>query len=106
MSPAGKMAAPMTEVFLENWRGEIRGGLVAAPVGELLDRRLQFFRVGHPVPTQESVNAGQRALELARDKGPSGVLVLLLSDSHLCRSRVGMTRSLRASGGCLGVERR
>lgn len=76
---AGKMAAPMTEVFLENWRGEIRGGLVAAPVGELLDRRLQFFRVGHPVPTQESVNAGQRALELARDKGPSGVLVLLLS---------------------------
>ena len=76
---AGKMAAPMTEVFLENWRGEIRDGLVAAPVGELSDRRLRFFRVGHPVPTLESVNAGQRALEIARDMGPSDVLILLLS---------------------------
>jgi len=76
---AGKMAAPMAEVFLENWRGEIRDGLVAAPVGELSDRRLQFFRVGHPVPTKESVNAGQYALDLARDRQASDVLVLLLS---------------------------
>ena len=76
---AGKMAVPMTEVFLGEWAGNIQGGLVAAPVGELHDRRLPFFRVGHPIPTRESVNAGQRALELARDVRPSGVLILLLS---------------------------
>ncbi len=76
---AGKMAVPMTEVFLEKWNGDIQGGLVAAPVGELQDRRLPFLRVGHPVPTQESVDAGQRALELARKVDPSGVLILLLS---------------------------
>ena len=40
---AGKMAVPMTEVFLEKWNGDIQGGLVAAPVGELQDRRLPFL---------------------------------------------------------------
>ena len=63
---AGKMAVPMTEVFLEKWNGDIPGGLVEAPVGALPDRRLTILRVGHPVATQVSVEGGQRALELAR----------------------------------------
>ena len=76
---AGKLAVPMAATFLEQWHGDLRGGVVAATVGECPDERLDFFRAGHPVPTQSSADAAQRALELAGSVGPSGTLVLLLS---------------------------
>ena len=76
---AGKVAVPMAVTFLEHWQGNLGGGVVAAPVGECPDDRLEFYRVGHPVPTAASAEAARRALELARSIGPTETLVLLLS---------------------------
>ena len=76
---AGKTAAPMAVAFTDAWSGTLRGGVVAAPVGESSDRRLEFFDVGHPLPTIRSVAAGQRALALARAVGSTDVLLVLLS---------------------------
>ena len=76
---AGKVAVPMAATFLERWHGELRGGVVAATVGQCPDARLEFFRVGHPVPTTASVDAGRRALEVARSLSSSDTLVVLLS---------------------------
>ena len=76
---AGKAAVPMTEGFLSSWANDIRGGVVASPVGAGSDRRLDFFAVGHPVPTTSSVDAGCRVLEQARSLDADDVLLVLLS---------------------------
>ena len=69
----------MVSGFLAAWRGEIDGGVVASPVGENPDDRLEFFQVGHPVPTSASFAAGLRVLERACGVPPDGVLLVLLS---------------------------
>ena len=69
----------MAAAFLEHWQGDLRGGVVAAPVGECPDDRLDFYRVGHPVPTEASVAAARRSLEVAGSLEPTETLVLLLS---------------------------
>lgn len=76
---AGKMAVPMAAAFTEGWDGDLRGGVVAAPIGPSLDHRLEFFKVGHPVPTIHSVTAGRRVLAAAGAVGPAEVLLVLLS---------------------------
>jgi len=73
------MAVAMAEAFTEAWDGHLRGGVVAAPTGSLRDRRLEFFQVGHPVPTIHSVTAGRRALTAAGTVGTEEVLLVLLS---------------------------
>ena len=69
----------MAAAFLEHWQGDLRGGVVAAPVGECRDDRLDFYRVGHPVPTEASVAAARRSLQVAGSLEPTETLVLLLS---------------------------
>ena len=76
---AGKVAVPMTTTFRELWHGELRGGVVAAPVGVYSDDRLDFFPVGHPVPTQASTDAARRVLEVASSVSSSDTLLVLLS---------------------------
>ena len=76
---AGKAAVPMAEGFLSSWANDIRGGVVASPVGAGSDKRLDFFAVGHPVPTASSVDAGSRVLEQARSLDADDVLLVLLS---------------------------
>ena len=69
----------MVEAFTEAWDGPLRGGVVAAPTGWFRDHRLEFFKVGHPVPTIHSVTAGRRVLTAARAVEPEEVLLVLLS---------------------------
>lgn len=76
---AGKAAVPMANGFLSSWAIDIRGGVVASPVGAGSDRRLDFFAVGHPVPTASSLEAGSRVLSLARSLCADDVLLVLLS---------------------------
>ena len=76
---AGKVAVQMAAAFLQHWNGDLRGGVVASPLGEWPDERLDYFRVGHPVPTQSSVDAARRALEVAGSLSPDDTLLLLLS---------------------------
>ena len=65
--------------FLSVWSDDIHGGVVASPGGDCPDPRLDFFRAGHPVPTQSSVDAGTRVLELAGALDSDAVLLVLLS---------------------------
>ena len=76
---AGKVAVPMAATFREHWQGELRGGVIAAPVGAYTDDLLDFFPVGHPVPTQASADAARRALDVASAVGRSDTLLVLLS---------------------------
>jgi len=76
---AGKAAVPMATTFCDHWQGQLRGGVVAAPVKAYSDDRLDFFSVGHPVPTQASVDAALRVLEVTGSVGPSDTLLVLLS---------------------------
>jgi len=76
---AGKAAVPMATTFCDRWQGELRGGVIAAPVKAYSEDRLEFFSVGHPVPTQASADAALRVLEVAGSVGPSDTLVVLLS---------------------------
>ena len=69
----------MAAAFTEAWDGHLRGGVVAAPIGSCLDHRLEFFKVGHPVPTIDSAIAGRRVLTAAGAVGPEEVLLVLLS---------------------------
>ena len=106
---AGKLAVPMTATFCEHWSGELRGGVVAAPVGAYSNDRLDFFSVGHPFPTQASTDAARRALEVAASIGQSDTLLVLLSggasasfaapvDGVTLRDKVAATEALLRGG--------
>ncbi len=76
---AGKAAAEMASAFVSvEARSGLRG-LVASPQAGTAAGNLEWFDVGHPVPTAGSVAAGRRALALAAALGPDEVMVLLLS---------------------------
>ena len=62
-------------------QGEAAAGLVAGPraSGLSLPRRLELFDASHPAPNAASEAAGRRALALAAESRPNGVLVVLLS---------------------------
>jgi glycerate 2-kinase len=78
---AGKAAWPMATAMSR--RMEMRGaqGLVAGPsfAGEALADGLEWFAAGHPNPNAASVEAGRRALELARSAGRDRLVLVLLS---------------------------
>ena len=76
---AGKAAAEMASSFASAVSGAGASGLVASPNPGTPTRDLEWFDVGHPVPTEGSVAAGRRALELAAGLSPDEVMVLLLS---------------------------
>ena len=69
----------MTQAFLEASQWTSPRGVVAATAGESPDAQLDFFRVGHPVPTDASVIAGRRALDFATSVTRDRLLLVLLS---------------------------
>ena len=79
MVAAGKAAAEMASAFVSAVPGAGARGLVASPQPGAPPGDLQWFDVGHPVPTEGSVAAGRRALALAAGLAPGEVMVLLLS---------------------------
>ena len=106
---AGKLAVPMTATFREHWSGELRGGVVAAPAGVYSNDRLDFFSVGHPLPTLGSADAARRALDVAASMGQSDTLLVLLSggasaslaapvDGVTLRDKVAATEALLRGG--------
>lgn len=76
---AGKAASEMASAFVSVVPRAGERGLVASPQAGGAAGSLEWFDVGHPVPTVGSVEAGRRALALAGGLGPNEVLVLLLS---------------------------
>jgi hydroxypyruvate reductase len=79
---AGKAAWPMACAFAAARPEGLVDGLIAGPrVGEWqLPDRFSALNPGHPLPTVESVAAGERALAIARQAGDAGAtLVVLLS---------------------------
>ena len=76
---AGKAASEMASAFVSAVPGAGVRGLVASPHAGTAAGRLEWFEVGHPMPTAGSVAAGRRALALAAGLGPHEVMVLLLS---------------------------
>ena len=76
---AGKAAAEMASAFVSAVPRCAARGLVASPRAGTPPGGLEWFDVGHPVPTAGSVAAGRRALALAAGLAPDEVLVLLLS---------------------------
>lgn len=79
MVAAGKAAAEMTVAFVSAVPLAGAKGLIASPQPGTPARDLEWFDVGHPVPTAGSVAAGHRALALAAGLAPDEVAVLLLS---------------------------
>lgn len=92
---AGKAARPMAEGFAQVFRGKVTGALIAGP--PIAHVRLavgwQALSPSHPFPNQVSVEAGVRALELARDAGDAQLVVLLSggASSMLCVPSEGVT---------------
>ena len=76
---AGKAAAEMASAFVSALPGAGAGGLIASPRPGMPPGNLEWFDVGHPVPTTGSLAAGRRALALAAGLASDDVMVLLLS---------------------------
>ena len=76
---AGKAASEMASAFVSAMPRAGERGLVASPQAGSAAGNLEWFDVGHPVPTAGSVRAGRCALALAGGLGPDEVMVLLLS---------------------------
>lgn len=76
---AGKAASQMAAAFVSAVPRAGERGLVASPQPGSAAGDLEWFDVGHPVPTAESVEAGRRALALADGLAQDEVMVLLLS---------------------------
>lgn len=79
VAAAGKAAAEMAQAFVSALPRAGARGLIASPQPGSPAGDLQWFDVGHPVPTAGSVAAGREALALAAGLAPDEVMVLLLS---------------------------
>ena len=70
----------MAAAFAERYSTAIVAGMIAGPkTGAVLPPRFDWFAAGHPDPNQASVEAGRRALEMARQTPGQRTLVVLLS---------------------------
>ena len=98
------MASAFVSSVPDSAQGLVASPQPGAPIGEL-----EWFDVGHPVPTTGSVAAGCRALELASNIGEGETLVVLLSggasaglvvpvEGVTLEDKAGATRALLASG--------
>jgi hydroxypyruvate reductase len=76
----GKAAAPMLRACLAGAPAPPATALLVAPAaGSSLPATVEQLIGGHPVPTDGSVAAGERALEIARGAGHDDLLLVLLS---------------------------
>lgn len=79
----GKAAQSMAEGAWDALGANIHGGLVISKPGHLVPERLERFELegvvgGHPVPTEGSLEAGRRLLEVL-DEQREGTLLFLIS---------------------------
>ncbi len=77
----GKAAWRMAASAYELLGGQVARGLVVTKYGHSLGPigPLEILEAGHPVPDENSVRGGQRALELADAAGAQDVVLLLVS---------------------------
>jgi len=75
---AGKASRAMASAFTSEFGQSVRGLIASPQLGERVDG-LEWFDVGHPTPTEGSVDAGLRALQLASEVGEGNILLVLLS---------------------------
>jgi glycerate-2-kinase len=77
---AGKAAGPMASAFSRLFQGSIHRLIVAGPRPRWRTalERAEWSDAGHPLPNEASVEAGRRALDLARDSAAAGREVVLL----------------------------
>ena len=91
----GKAAAEMAEVASDHLAGPL-GGCVVTRVGHGVGRSLsgvQLIEARHPVPDSQSLEAGERLLELAASAGPDDRVIFLISgggSSLLCAPATGI----------------
>jgi hydroxypyruvate reductase len=77
---AGKAAGVMLNAFAASTGVPVRCMLGIGPQApELLPAGAEWHSGGHPLPTESSVDAARRALEIARASGPDDLLIVLLS---------------------------
>jgi glycerate 2-kinase len=77
---AGKAAAGMSKALLETIGDRPVQGIVSAPgVPAGREGRLEYFRGGHPLPTEESLSAGEAVQRLLESTGPDDLVVALIS---------------------------
>ena len=77
---AGKASGVMLNTFARFAPVPIRGLIGIGPqVPDLLPNDAEWHRAGHPLPTEGSVVAARRALDVARSSGRDDLLVVLLS---------------------------
>lgn len=75
---AGKAGGAMASAFASEFGQPVRGLIASPQLGERVDG-MEWFDVGHPTPTEGSVDAGLRALQLASEIGEGNILLVLLS---------------------------
>ena len=77
---AGKASGVMLKAFASSTGVPVRRMIGIGPQPpELLPQGAEWHNAGHPLPTEGSVVAARRALELARASGQDDLLVVLLS---------------------------
>lgn len=77
---AGKAARGMAQEMAEMLGEKLDRGLVVSPDGEKCQiGKLKFIRAGHPLPDEESVQAAENALEIARQSSRRDMVVICLS---------------------------
>ena len=77
---AGKAAAVMLNAFAASTAVPMRRMVGIGPhPPELLPQGAEWRNGGHPLPTEGSVAAARRAIEIAQSSGPDDLLVVLLS---------------------------
>lgn len=76
---AGKAAGPMAAAALAALGPRVRAGLVAGPaVGGSLPPSIVRIDAAHPLPDEQSLEAGRLALAIAADAAAAGDLLLVL----------------------------
>ena len=105
---AGKAGGAMASAFAAEFGHPVRGLIASPQLGERVDG-MEWFDVGHPTPTEGSVDAGLRALQLASEIREGNILLVLLSggasagltvplDGVSLDDKVRVTRLLLESG--------
>jgi glycerate-2-kinase len=75
----GKAAAPMADAWLRRVAAPKEGLVIGTHRGHSDLKSLRWRQGGHPIPNEQSVNAGREALAFARSLGDDECLVVLLS---------------------------
>ena len=77
---AGKGAAPMAKAVEELLGEKISGGFVVVKYGHSLPlKHIEILEAGHPLPDENSLLAGKKALEIAAKAAENDLVIFLLT---------------------------